>query len=83
MELSESAALAENESPFTYSVHVHDPAWLQGRHKIESFSSARLTATRSSSPEARLKEPYCKIVKLSDLGAERAPAGSLAVMTSV
>lgn len=37
MELSESAALAENESPFTYSVHVHDPEWLQGRRKIESF----------------------------------------------
>jgi predicted nucleotidyltransferase len=37
MDLSETAALAENESPFTYSVHVYDPQWLQGRREIESF----------------------------------------------
>lgn len=37
MDLSEEAALAENESPFTYSVHVFDPEWLKGRRKIESF----------------------------------------------
>jgi predicted nucleotidyltransferase len=37
MDLSEAAALAENESPFTYSVHVFDPEWLRGRRQIESF----------------------------------------------
>lgn len=37
MDLSEDAALAEGECPFTYSVHVFDPEWLQGRRKIESF----------------------------------------------
>jgi len=37
MDLSEAAALAEDESPFTYSVHVFDPEWLQGRREIESF----------------------------------------------
>jgi len=37
MDLSEAAALAENECPFTYSVHVFDPEWLQGRREIESF----------------------------------------------
>lgn len=37
MDLSEAAALAEGESPFTYSVHVHDEEWLRGRREIESF----------------------------------------------
>src|ERR1044072_3116325 len=37
MDLSEAAALAEEESPFTYSVHVHDERWLHGRREIESF----------------------------------------------
>jgi predicted nucleotidyltransferase len=37
MDLSEAAAVAENQSPFTYSVHVFDAEWLQGRRKIESF----------------------------------------------
>jgi predicted nucleotidyltransferase len=37
MDLSEAAALAEDESPFTYSVHVFDPEWLRGRREIESF----------------------------------------------
>ena len=37
MDLSEDAALAEGECPFTYSVHVFDPEWLQGRREIESF----------------------------------------------
>jgi predicted nucleotidyltransferase len=37
MDLSEEAALDENESPFTYSVHVYDPQWLQRRREIESF----------------------------------------------
>jgi predicted nucleotidyltransferase len=36
-DLSEKAAIAEGESPFTYSVHVHDPEWLQGRRAIDSF----------------------------------------------
>lgn len=36
-DLSEEAAIAEGESPFNYSVHVHDPEWLQGRREIESF----------------------------------------------
>ncbi len=35
--LGEAAALAEGESPFTYSVHVYDPDWLRGRREIESF----------------------------------------------
>lgn len=35
--LSEQAAIAEGESPFNYSVHVHDPEWLQSRRAIESF----------------------------------------------
>ncbi len=35
--LGEAAALAEGESPFTYSVHVYDPEWLRGRREIESF----------------------------------------------
>src|SRR6476469_4550434 len=35
--LSEEAAIAEGESPFNYSVHVHDPDWLRGRRAIESF----------------------------------------------
>lgn len=37
MDLSEAAALAEDESPFTYSVQVHDEEWLRGRREIESF----------------------------------------------
>jgi predicted nucleotidyltransferase len=37
LELSEEAALAEGESPFTYSVHVYDPGWLRGRREINSF----------------------------------------------
>lgn len=37
MDLSEAAALAEDECPFTYSVHVFDPEWLQRRREIESF----------------------------------------------
>jgi predicted nucleotidyltransferase len=37
MDLSEAAALAENESPFTYSVQVFDPEWLRSRRQIESF----------------------------------------------
>jgi predicted nucleotidyltransferase len=37
MDLSEEAALAEGESPFTYSVHVFDSEWLDGRRQIESF----------------------------------------------
>jgi predicted nucleotidyltransferase len=36
-DLSEEAAIAEGESPFNYSVHVHDPEWLEGRRAIESF----------------------------------------------
>lgn len=36
-DLGEAAALAEGESPFTYSVHVYDPGWLRGRREIESF----------------------------------------------
>ena len=36
-DLSEEAAIAEGESPFNFSVHVHDPEWLQGRREIESF----------------------------------------------
>jgi predicted nucleotidyltransferase len=36
-DLSEEAALAEGQSPFNYSVHVHDPGWLRGRRAIESF----------------------------------------------
>jgi predicted nucleotidyltransferase len=36
-DLSEGIALAEGESPFNYSVHVHDPEWLQDRREIESF----------------------------------------------
>ena len=36
-DLSEEAALAHGESPFTYSVHVHDREWLHGRREIESF----------------------------------------------
>src|ERR1043165_3953007 len=36
-DLGEEAAIAEGESPFNYSVHVHDPEWLQDRRKIEAF----------------------------------------------
>jgi predicted nucleotidyltransferase len=36
-DLSEQAAIAEDESPFRFSVHVHDPEWLRGRRAIESF----------------------------------------------
>lgn len=36
-DLCEAAALAEGESPFRYSVHVHDPEWLRERRGIESF----------------------------------------------
>lgn len=36
-DLSEEAAITEGESPFNFSVHVHDPEWLQGRRAIESF----------------------------------------------
>lgn len=37
MDLSAEAAYAEDESPFTYSVHVYDLEWLRGRREIESF----------------------------------------------
>jgi predicted nucleotidyltransferase len=36
-DLGEEAAIAEGDSPFNYSVHVHDPEWLRGRRAIESF----------------------------------------------
>jgi uncharacterized protein len=36
-DLSEELAIAEGESPFNFSVHVHDPRWLQERREIESF----------------------------------------------
>lgn len=36
-DLSEEAAAALGESPFAYSVHVHDFEWLQRRREIESF----------------------------------------------
>ena len=36
-DLSEELAIAEGESPFNFSVHVHDPEWLQRRREIESF----------------------------------------------
>lgn len=36
-DLGEETAIAEGESPFNYSVHVHDPEWLQGRRAIDSF----------------------------------------------
>jgi hypothetical protein len=36
-DLSEEVALAEGESPFNYSVHVHDPEWVRDRRAIESF----------------------------------------------
>jgi len=37
MDLSETAALAEDQSPFTYSVHVQNEQWLRERREIESF----------------------------------------------
>ena len=42
MDLSAEAAYAEDESPFTYSVHVYDPGWLRGRREIESFFIAEV-----------------------------------------
>ncbi|MGN6556828.1 MAG: hypothetical protein ACTHLH_02305 [Solirubrobacterales bacterium] len=36
-DLSEEAATAEGDSPFNYSVHVHNPGRLKGRRAIESF----------------------------------------------
>ena len=42
MDLSAEAAYAEDESPFSYSIHVHDPEWLRGRRKIESFFIAEV-----------------------------------------
>jgi uncharacterized protein len=36
-DLSEEVAIAEGESPFNYSVHVHGPEWLQRRREIASF----------------------------------------------
>jgi predicted nucleotidyltransferase len=36
-DLGEAAAIAEGESPFSFSVHTHDLQWLQGRRKIDSF----------------------------------------------
>jgi predicted nucleotidyltransferase len=36
-DLSEEAAIDKQESPFNYSVHVHDLEWLRGRRAIDSF----------------------------------------------
>jgi predicted nucleotidyltransferase len=36
-DLSEAAAIAEGESPFSFSVHTHDLQWLRGRRSIDSF----------------------------------------------
>jgi predicted nucleotidyltransferase len=36
-DLSEEAAIVEGESPFNFSVHVHDSEWLRERRAIESF----------------------------------------------
>jgi predicted nucleotidyltransferase len=36
-ELSEEAAIASGESPFLYSVQVHDLEWLRRRREIDSF----------------------------------------------
>jgi predicted nucleotidyltransferase len=57
MDLSEAAALAEDESPFTYSVHVHDEEWLRDAGRSNRSSLARWTATRSCSPGAPFREP--------------------------
>lgn len=37
LDLSAEAAVADGESPFTYSVHTYSPEWLRGRREIESF----------------------------------------------
>jgi predicted nucleotidyltransferase len=42
MDLSAQAAYAEDESPFTFSVHVHDPEWLRDRREIDSFFIAEV-----------------------------------------
>jgi hypothetical protein len=42
MDLGADAAYAEGESPFSYSVHVHDPAGLRGRREIKSFFIAEV-----------------------------------------
>jgi len=36
-DLSEAAAIAEGESPFSFSVHTQDLQWLRGRREIDSF----------------------------------------------
>lgn len=36
-DIGEEAAIAEGESPFSYSVHVHDLDWLRERRSIDSF----------------------------------------------
>jgi predicted nucleotidyltransferase len=42
MDLSAEAAYAEDQSPFTYSVHVHNPNWVRERREIESFFIAEV-----------------------------------------
>lgn len=42
MDLSEEAAYAEDQSPFAFSVHVHDREWLRRRREIESFFIAEV-----------------------------------------
>lgn len=42
LDLSAEAAYAEDESPFSYSVHVYDPEWLRRRREIESFFIAEV-----------------------------------------
>lgn len=57
-DISEEAANRRRREPFNYSVHVHDPEWLQGRRARSSPSSSkRLIATRSSSLGAHWIEP--------------------------
>jgi predicted nucleotidyltransferase len=42
MDLSEEAAYAEDQSPFAFSVHVHDTKWLRRRREVESFFIAEV-----------------------------------------
>lgn len=42
MELSDEAAYAEEQSPFAFSVHVHDTEWVRRRREVESFFIAEV-----------------------------------------
>jgi len=55
--VSEEVAIAEGESPFNFSVHVHDRDRMRDRRTIESFFIQKVDRDKIVSDTARWKVP--------------------------